>query len=168
MKRFLLAALATVLTTVLAIAANDLTLSTGTKFLAGPRLIDGNDLNIMLGAVNKAADQLDGTAAITPSCVVTGSASAATCNGVKGVVTTASLTTAALTSAAYTITNSSVTAASQVSCQLQGYSGVLFTAGEPAIMTCVPGAGSIVANIGNLHASVALGGTLTIGFRVTN
>jgi hypothetical protein len=163
-----LGVLAVVLTVGAAIAANDLTLSTGTKFLPGPRMIDGNDLNVMLATVNLLNDRSDGTAPLLPSCAVTGSGTAATCNGVKGVVTTAALTTAALTEVSYTITNSSVTANSVVQCTNQGYSGVFFTAGVPEILSCVPGASSIVVHLANTHATVALNGTVKIGFRVNN
>lgn len=167
MKRFLLAAMATALTAVVAFAAADLTLSTGTKFLPGPRLIDGNDLNIVLQAVNDLRDQMDGTKAITPSCTITG-ATPQTCNGVKGVVTTGTLTTAAVTNAAFVINNSSVTGASVVQCTDQGYSGALFTAGVPELVTCVPGTGTITVNISNTHATNALNGTVKIGFSVQN
>jgi len=167
MKRILLAALATVQTAVLAYGAADLTLSTGVQFLPGPRLVDGSDLNVMLGAVNTLRDQMDGTAALSPKCTVTG-ATPQTCNGVSGVVTTGTLTTAAVTNAAYVINNSSVTAASVIQCTDQGYSGTLFTAGIPELITCVPGAGTITVNISNTHATNALSDSVKIGFRVVN
>jgi hypothetical protein len=121
----------------------------------------------MLAAVNLLNDKTDGTAPITPACTVTG-ATPQTCNGVSGVVTTGTLTTAAVTDAAYVINDSSVTAASVIQCSDQGYSGTLFTAGLPELITCVPGAGTITVHISNTHATVALNGTVKIGFRVAN
>lgn len=101
------------------------------------------------------------------SCTVTG-ASAQTCNGMRGVVTTGTLTTAAVTAAAYTINNNKATAASVVLCTLEGYSGTLVTNGIPAIVTCVPGAGTITVNFINVHGTNALNGTLAIGFNVVD
>lgn len=101
------------------------------------------------------------------ACTITG-ASPQICNGFQGVVTSGTLTTAAVTNAAYTITNSSVAATSRVSCQIQGYSGTLVTNGIPVIASCVPGAGSLVVNITNVHAANAMNGTVAIGFTVYN
>lgn len=101
----------------------------------------------------------------TSTCTATG-ATPQTCNATKGAVTTGSLTTAALTAASYVINNNLATAASIVSCDLAAYSGTFFTAGTPAIGSCTPGAGTITVTILNLHATVALAGTLTINFAI--
>lgn len=167
MKRTLLAGFALALTAIAAIAANNMTFSTGTTFLPGPRLIDGSDLNVMVAVVNKLNKQADGSGPTLPACAVTG-ATPQTCNGVSGTITTGTLTTAAVTDAPYTINNSSVTAASIVQCTVQAYSGTYFTNGMPEIVSCVPGAGTIIAHIANTHATVALNGTVKVGFRVFN
>lgn len=100
-------------------------------------------------------------------CSATGT-SPQTCNGAWGKVTTGTLTTAAATAATFTINNSSVSATSWVSCQLNGYSGTVTTNGWPEILYCTPGAGTITVTFLNGHATAALSGTLTIGFDVTD
>jgi hypothetical protein len=166
-----LGVLAVILTVGAAIAANDLTISSGTKFIPGPRLIDGNDLNVMLGAVNKIQDQIDGTAAIPGCPVTTTGATPVTCNGTKGAITTTTLTTAALNSQVYVINNNLVSATSVVDCSMmafsQGFTATL-TTGIPVILGCAAGTGTISVTIGNLHATQALNGTLKIGFTVVN
>lgn len=102
-----------------------------------------------------------------PTCTATG-ASPQTCNALRGTVTTGTLTTAAVTNAAYTINNSTVTTSSIVMCKDLAYSGTLVTNGEPVIMSCVPGAGTITVNITNVHATAAMNGTVKIGFIVFN
>lgn len=101
------------------------------------------------------------------ACTVSG-ATPQTCNGPSGVATTASLATAAATNAAYVINNTSVTAASRLSCNVLGYSGTIVTNGYPTIVTCVPTAGVITVNLTNTHAANALSGTVAIGFTVSN
>jgi hypothetical protein len=101
------------------------------------------------------------------NCTASG-ATPQTCNGQRGVVTTNSLSTAAGVTAAYVINDSSVTAASVLSCDLQTYSGTLFTNGLPTLLTCQPGAGTITIQIGNTAAANALSGTVGIGFIVAN
>jgi hypothetical protein len=151
-----------------AYGANDITLSTGTQFLPGPRMVDGNDLNIMLGVINKVQDQLDGTKSVGGCVVVGPQATPATCNGVRGTVVTTALTNAAGANFAYTINNNLVTAASVIDCTLQAYSGTYTTNGIPIIVSCVPGAGSFIVNLGNAHGANALNGTVKIGFVITN
>lgn len=105
---------------------------------------------------------------IYPGACTASGATPQTCNGPSGAVTTASLSTAAATNAAYVINNSAVTAASRVHCTVMGYSGTLVTNGYPQIITCVPTAGVITANITNTHAANALSGTVAIAFTVSN
>lgn len=101
------------------------------------------------------------------ACTASGS-TPQTCNGFQGIATTNSLTTAAVTNAAYVINNSSVVAASRVTCQILGYSGTPVTNGIPVILSCVPGAGTITVNITNAHAANAMSGTVALGFVVYN
>jgi hypothetical protein len=166
MKRILLAAFGLAIAAGLALAANDLTLSTGTKFLAGPRLIDGNDLNVMLGAVNDLRDQVDGTKSL-PLCTGSG-ATPITCNGAGGRITTVALTTAAVTDNADIVINDNVvTANSAVTCAINAYA-TYGAGGDPIVMGCLAGTGTITLKIRNTHATNALNGTLGVGFRVTN
>ena len=118
------------------------------------------DPSQQLGNLNTVIAGINGV-----PCSATG-ASPQTCNGTRGQVTSGTLTTAAATNAAFTINNSSVTAASQVSCVVMAYSGTIVTNGYPTITSCVPSAGVITVNITNTHAANALNGTVTIGFVV--
>lgn len=89
-KRIGYAALGLVLLAVGAIAANNLTISTGTSFIpTGPALFMGSDFNTMLTAINTLRNQADGTT----TGVYTG-----TFNGVLGGTTPAAATTTTLTS----------------------------------------------------------------------
>lgn len=142
MKRFLLLALLALASPAL---AQQPTLAPSHQFFAGPSL----------GMVYSDA------------CTVSG-ATPQTCNAMRGAVTSASLTTAALTNAAYVINNNKVLTTSVVTCVLLGYSGTIVTNGIPAIVTCVPAAGTITANITNLHGTNALSGTVTIGFSIVD
>lgn len=100
-------------------------------------------------------------------CTITGT-SPQVCNGQRGIVTTGTLTTAAVTATTFQITNSSVTTSSLVMCTNQAYSGTYVTNGEPVIMECKPGSGTITVGITNVHATNALNGTLQLGFTVLN
>jgi hypothetical protein len=100
-------------------------------------------------------------------CTVSG-ATPQTCNGQRGIATTASLSTAAATATTYVINNTSVTASSLVHCESQGYSGTYVTNGYPVIMECKPGSGTITVGITNIHSANALSGTLALGFTVMN
>jgi hypothetical protein len=95
-------------------------------------------------------------------CSATG-ATPQTCNGTRGSVVTNALAGATLTSQNYVINNSSVTAASVVSCQVLAYSGTIITNGIPIITGCTAGAGTITVAITNTGAN-AEAGTVTIGF----
>jgi hypothetical protein len=95
----------------------------------------------------------------------TGSAGASTLNGTRGTITTEALSTAAGGTFTETITNSSITAASQVFVTIGNGTN---SAGQPALATVTPAAGSVVLKIQNIHASAALNGTLAIGFLVVN
>lgn len=103
------------------------------------------------------------TAAVNQTA--TGSAGAATLNGARGTVTTEALTTAAGATFTETLTNSSITAASQVLVTIGNGTN---STGQPALATVTPAAGSVVLKIQNIHATVALNGTLTVSFLVVN
>lgn len=96
---------------------------------------------------------------------VTGSAGAATLNGVKGQITTESLSTAAGAVYTETLTDSSITANSIV---LVSVANGTSTTGQAALATVTPAAGSVVLKIQNIHATAALNGTLIISFLVVN
>lgn len=101
------------------------------------------------------------------ACTVTG-ATPQTCNGMRGVVTTGTLTTAGVTAASYVINNNKALASSVAICTWQGYSGTLVTNGQPVLISCVPGAGTITVNFVNTHPTNALNGTLAIGFHLVD
>lgn len=122
----------------------------------------GNALGFINGLVQSINTNVAGV-----YCTASG-ATPQTCNGQRGLVTTNALATAAATDATYVINDTAVTAASQVVCTNDGYSGTIVTNGYPQIMTCVPGAGTITVHITNTHAANALSGTVAIGFAVLN
>lgn len=81
----------------------------------------------------------------------------ATCTGLRNAVSITGLTTAAgAVSATMTVTNTSVTAASQINCQVIQYAG----AGIPNAVTVVAGAGSYTFAIQNSAAAAALNATV--------
>ena len=100
----------------------------------------------------------------TAAGAVSGS-SGVTCNGHYCTVITNTLTTAASSTASYTINNVVVSSSSIVECELEAYSGALFTNGQPRVM-CNPGAGTITVTVINSDATNALNGTLTLGVLV--
>lgn len=93
----------------------------------------------------------------------TGASNAATSNGVAGEVTTESLSTAAGGEAIYTITNSKVKAGDIVLVNVRN--GTNTTVAAIATVSSVAN-GSFVVYVSNLHASVALNGTLVIQYVV--
>lgn len=100
--------------------------------------------------------------ASTSTCTGT---TTATCTGTRFVVSYSGLTTAAgVTATAQTVTNTSVTAASIIFCQSNGYAGT----GNPIIANVIPGAGSFTYLIQNTHASAALNATVPTACFVYN
>lgn len=98
----------------------------------------------------------------------TNATTAVTINKPAGVITTVSLTNAAGISTSFTVNNSDVEAGSQVSANVQGYSGTVTTNGIPYAWVDTVAAGSFVVRVTNLGAANALAGTVKIGFRVNN
>lgn len=90
----------------------------------------------------------------------------ATCLGLRFQVSITGLSTAAggTTSAAMVVTDTSITAASQVLCQVNGYSGT----GQPVATAIVPAAGSVSVSVTNVAASGALSATVPIECLVFN
>jgi hypothetical protein len=90
----------------------------------------------------------------------------ATCQGLRLSVSITGLTTAAggNVSAAMTVTDTSVTAASQIFCLVNGYSGT----GQPLPTNIVPAAGSFTVSVLNGAASGALSATVPIQCLVLN
>jgi len=116
-------------------------------------------------AVNDAIQNVNGVlpfAQPTASCTGT---TAQTCNGVRIAVSVTGLTTAhGALAAANTVTDSSVSASSQVFCQVMGYAGT----GSPIAVNVVPGAGSFVMQIQNNDPSAALNATVITDCMVYN
>lgn len=98
-----------------------------------------------------------------PMSNATASAGAATANGGQGKITSESLTTAAGADYTLTLTNSVVAATDLVFANVAlGTSNQ----GDPIVAGITPGAGSVVIIIRNAHASLALNGTIVIGYHV--
>jgi hypothetical protein len=152
MKRILLAAAAA-----LAFAA---------PAFAAPVAYINTPLDTPQAMINQAIANVNAAVPLAATnLAVTGSAGAATLNGVRGLITTESLTTAAGAVFTETLTNASITANSQVYVVVGNGTNA---AGSPALTTVTPAAGSVVVKIQNIHASNALNGTLTIAFFVVN
>jgi len=97
----------------------------------------------------------------TASCTGTGSTSTATLNNRFGKLTTAALTTAGLADHTITLTNSGIAATDMVWATLAlGTS----TTGTPIVRLVTPAAGSMTIVISNLHATVAVNGTLVVSY----
>lgn len=89
----------------------------------------------------------------------------ATCQGIRIAASYTGLTTAAgATAALQTVTDASVTANSQVFCQVMGYAGT----GNPNVVNVIPGSGSFTYQIQNSAASAALNATVVTSCMVYN
>lgn len=93
------------------------------------------------------------------SGTATAVAGAATLNNRFGKITTAALTTAAAAEYTLTLTNSAISAEDIVMVSV-AYGTA--TAGNPVVTRITPAAGSVVIIVQNIHATVALNGTLVI------
>jgi len=94
----------------------------------------------------------------------TAAAGAATINARQGKITSEALTTAQNAFYTLTITNSEVAAADMAFASVANGTN---TQGTPMVCRVTPGAGSLVVEIQNKHASAqALNGTLVISFMV--
>lgn len=101
-----------------------------------------------------------GAVADVDSGTVTLSSNAGVLSKMAGVITTESLTTAAGSSQALTITN---TLCASTDIILISRGGGTNSAGSP-LMKVVPGTGSFVITLDNVHASAAFNGTFKISF----
>ena len=90
---------------------------------------------------------------------------AATFNGQQGTVTTEALSTAVGATYTFTLTNASIAAASNVYVSVGKGTA---TTGNPVVTWVTPAAGTCVVIIQNINATLALNGTLTLSFFVTN
>ena len=134
--------------------------------LAGPLAYTPATLDTVQGIIasyNQAVNANVPTMAVYQT--VTGSAGAATLNGVKGAITTESLSTAASGTYTETLTNSSIAANSIV---LVTVANGTSTTGQAAVATVTPAAGSAVIKVQNVSTGAALNGTLVISFLVIN
>lgn len=85
-RRPLIAAFAAILVSSLAAYAANLSFSTGTGFIPGPRMVDGSDLNVMVSAINTLQAQVAGNPALLGTGVNQVSVSGAA-TGVDPVIT---------------------------------------------------------------------------------
>lgn len=102
---------------------------------------------------------------VNPGDDITGTsaAGAITLNHTGGLITTEALTTAALADYSFTLTNNVISAQSVVLLSIgNGTNTTLYAVAH----SVVPAAGSVTFKIRNAHATVALNGTLLIGFAV--
>ena len=141
-----------------------LTLFTAPAFAAPLAYINTpmDTINQGLNTVIQEYNAASPSAAYLSTCTGT---TTATCVGVRFAASYTGLTTAAgVTSAAQTVTNTSVTAASMIVCQVNGYAGT----GNPLATNVIPGAGSFTYQVQNTHASAALNATVTTDCIVYN
>lgn len=99
----------------------------------------------------------------TASCTGTGATSTATLANRFGKLTTAALTTAAGATHVITLTNTAVKAADLAFASVK-YGGA--STGSPVVTSVASAANSLVITIQNVHASVAVNGTLIVDFAV--
>ena len=101
---------------------------------------------------------------VTPAIVTaTAAAGAVTLNSLAGKITTEALITAGLAAYTLTLTNNTIVAGDIIFVKIaQGTS----TTGTPILGRAVEAAGSAVIVINNVHATVALNGTLVVSFFV--
>jgi hypothetical protein len=114
-------------------------------------------------AVSGKLEFLPGGSLNADTGLATAAAGAATLHKMAGVVTTEAVTTAAGADYILTLTNKTVSATDIVIATVNN--GTNTTAGI-TVCRVTPSAGSLVIFIRNLHASVALNGTLKICFLV--
>lgn len=95
----------------------------------------------------------------------TSTAGAATINTQTGLITTEALVTAAGATYTMTLTNALINASSIVNVMVGKGTA---TTGMPVVAFVTPAAGSCVIILQNIHATVALNGTLKMGFTVMN
>lgn len=95
----------------------------------------------------------------------TSTAGAATINTQTGVITTEALTTAAGATYTMTLTNSRINANSIVNVSVAKGTA---TTGSMVVTWVTPVAGSVVIICQNIHATVAVNGTIELAFTVFN
>jgi hypothetical protein len=131
----------------------------------------------IVGTMNALIQQLNGQTgyATQPNSIVSlgtfctaSGATPQTCNGSRGVVTTATLTTAAVAAANYVINDSLITAANACRATVTAYSGTFHTNGIPYVATVTTGTGTITVSLGNVDATNALNGTVGMTFDCIN
>lgn len=99
----------------------------------------------------------------TATATGTGGTGTVTLNKTSGKITTGALTTAAAATHVITLTNSKIAAGDQVYVSVGKGTA---TTGTPTVADVTPAAGSVVISIQNIHASVAINGTLVVSFFV--
>lgn len=139
-----------------------------------------SDPSQVLATINTLINQLNGVPAYAPvtslglgqACSASGvtPGTPVTCNGQRGILTTATMTTAALSSQSLLINSNTVNLNSLCVANLTNYSGTFSTAGIPIVYALVTSsvAGQIQLFIGNVSTANALSGVLTIGFYCYN
>lgn len=116
---------------------------------------------LVIGSGGTLDFDADGVMAVAAS-TATASSGAATLNAMAGVVTSEALTTAQNAIYTLTITNSQIAATDMVFASVANGTN---TQGTPMIGRVQPGAGSLVVQVINKHASAeALNGTVKVSF----
>lgn len=116
---------------------------------------------LVIGSGGTLDFSADGVMAVAAS-TATASSGAATLNAMAGVVTSEALTTAQNAIYTLTITNSQIAATDMVFASVANGTN---TQGTPMIGRVQPGAGSLVVQVINKHAtSEALNGTIRVSF----
>lgn len=135
----------------------------------GPGGTNPIDNGPLVGDLNKVVSAINTTDGFNPMCAATATTSIATCQGLRGQITTPSLALSQGAATAMTITDASVSASSILNCQIQAYAGTYVTNGVPVVTMCTPGTGTFLAEIVNVSpAATAMAGTVMVGFEVFN
>jgi hypothetical protein len=133
---------------------------------ASPLAYYNQPLDTPNSAANAVVTSINANNALQAPLVACTGTTTATCQGTRINVSVTGLTTAdaGVVSAAMTVTDASVTAASQIYCNVIGYAGT----GVPYDAVITPGAGSFTFVIQNNSASAALNATVVSACLVSN
>lgn len=129
----------------------------GAAYAARVSGTSGTEMRYQQQAVKMGAPSMVNATATAAAGAVTLNAAA------SGVITSEALTTAAGADYTLTITDDAIAASDIVLASVQNGTN---TTVEPAITRVTPAAGSVVVIVRNLHASVALNGTIKVSFLV--
>lgn len=134
--------------------------------LASPLPYINTPMDTINAGLNTVTQNINNNLAPAASLVTASGTTTSTATGVRLQISITGLTTAAAgtTSATMTVTDTSVTAASQILCNVNLYAGT----GVPITTNIIPGAGSFTFTITNVAASGSLNATVVSSCLVFN